>query len=158
MALVPGDKVGPYEILGPLGKGGMEVVYRARDTRLRREVALNVVLDAAMRDPDSLARFERETRAVAALDHPNIVAIHDTGTHDGVPFAVTELLEGETLAERALFAISPDGTRLVYCAEVEGTRLLVLRDMDSLDTRVLPGTERFGATTGGGSSTGTGAG
>jgi serine/threonine-protein kinase len=78
----------------------MGAVYRARDTRLYREVAIKMVLDAAARDAESLTRFERETRAVAALDHPNIVSIHDTGTHDGIPYAVTELLEGETLAER----------------------------------------------------------
>ncbi|HEY3203199.1 MAG TPA: serine/threonine-protein kinase, partial [Thermoanaerobaculia bacterium] len=100
MALVPGDRVGPYEILAPLGSGGMGAVYRARDTRLHREVAIKMVLDAAARDAESLTRFERETRAVAALDHPNIVSIHDTGSHDGVPYAVTELLDGETLAER----------------------------------------------------------
>ena len=100
MPLEPGDHLGPYEILGPLGKGGMGEVYRARDGRLRREVALKMLLDAASNDEDSLARFQRETHAVAAMNHPSILAIHDTGTHRGVPFAVTELLQGETLAER----------------------------------------------------------
>ena len=80
-----GEHVGPYEILAPLARGGMGEVYRARDTRLRREVALKMLPDAAANDADSLARFERETRAVAALNHPNILAIHDTGHVPGVP-------------------------------------------------------------------------
>ena len=100
MALVEGEHLGPYEIIGPLGKGGMGDVYRARDTRLRREVALKMLADAAVNEQESLMRFERETHAVAALNHPNILAIHDTGTHNGVPYAVTELLNGESLAER----------------------------------------------------------
>jgi len=100
MPLQTGEHIGPYEILAPLGRGGMGNVYRARDTRLRREVALKVLVDTAANDAESLARFEREARAVAALNHPNIVAIHDIGAVRGVPFAVTELLEGETLGER----------------------------------------------------------
>lgn len=100
LALTAGDQIGPYEVLGPLGKGGMGEVFRARDTRLDRDVALKLLAEAAAQDADHLARFERETRAVAAMNHPNILAIHDTGTHRGVPYAVTELLEGETLAER----------------------------------------------------------
>jgi serine/threonine protein kinase len=100
MALVVGDHLGPYEILAPLGKGGMGEVYRARDTRLQREVALKLLPDAAAHDADSLHRFDRETRAVATLNHPNILAIHDTGSFRAVPYAVTELLEGETLADR----------------------------------------------------------
>jgi len=100
MALQPGEHIGPYEILAPLGRGGMGNVYRARDNRLRREVALKMLVDTAVNDAQSLARFDRETHTVAALNHPNIVAIHDTGAFRGVPYAVTELLEGETLAER----------------------------------------------------------
>src|SRR5207245_4675881 len=96
----PGDQIGPYEIVAPLGKGGMGEVYRARDARLRREVALKLLADAAANDEESLARFLHETHVVAGLNHPNIVAIHDTGMHRGVPYAVTELLQGETLAER----------------------------------------------------------
>ena len=78
----------------------MGEVYRARDTRLGREVALKLLAETSAQDSDHLARFERETRAVAALNHPNILAIHDTGSHRGIPYAVTELLEGETVAER----------------------------------------------------------
>jgi serine/threonine protein kinase len=100
MTLQPGEQVGPYEILEPLARGGMGEVYRARDTRLRREVALKMLPDASAHDADSLRRFDRETHAVAALNHPNILAIHDTGSFRAVPYAVTELLQGETLAER----------------------------------------------------------
>jgi len=100
MSLETGEQIGPYEILAPLARGGMGEVYRARDNRLSREVALKMLPDAAAHDADSLARFDRETRAVAALNHPNIMAIHDTGSFHAIPWAVTELLQGETLAER----------------------------------------------------------
>jgi serine/threonine protein kinase len=100
LALSTGDLLGPYEIIAPLGKGGMGEVYRARDVRLGREVALKVLPETGANDADTLARFEREARAVAALNHPNILSIHDTGEHRGVPYAVTELLEGENLSDR----------------------------------------------------------
>ena len=100
MPIETGEQIGPYEILAPLARGGMGEVYRARDNRLRREVALKMLPDASAHDADSLARFDRETRAVAALNHPSILAIHDTGTFRAVPWAVTELLQGESLAER----------------------------------------------------------
>jgi serine/threonine protein kinase len=100
MPLSEGEQIGPYEVLAPLGRGGMGEVYRVRDTRLRREVALKMLPDAAAHDADSLARFDRETRAVAALNHPNILAIHDTGSVGAVPYAVTELLQGESLSDR----------------------------------------------------------
>jgi len=98
--LSPGDRLGPYEILAPLGAGGMGEVWRARDPRLGREVAVKVLPEAFARDPERLARFEREARAVAALSHPNILAIHDFGAADGTAYAVTELLEGVTLRSR----------------------------------------------------------
>src|SRR5271157_4819285 len=97
MALASGTKLGPYEILSPLGAGGMGEVYRARDTRLGRDVALKILPESFAREPDRLRRFEQEARAVAALNHPNILAIHDIGQHDGCPFLVSELLEGESL-------------------------------------------------------------
>jgi eukaryotic-like serine/threonine-protein kinase len=100
LALSTGDQLGPYEIVAPLARGGMGEVYRARDVRLGREVALKVLPEAAANDAENLARFEREARAVAALNHPNILSIHDTGEHRGIPYAVTELLEGETLSDR----------------------------------------------------------
>src|SRR5947209_7255624 len=98
--LVASSRLGPYEIVAPLGAGGMGEVYRARDTRLGREVAVKVLPEPFARDPDRLARFEREARAVAVLSHPNILAIHDYGTHGAVTYAVMELLEGETLRSR----------------------------------------------------------
>ena len=99
MTLPSGSRLGPYEILAPIGAGGMGEVYRARDTRLNRQVAVKVLPDSVARDRDTLARFEREAQAVAALSHPNILAIHDFANQDGVAFAVTELLQGETLRD-----------------------------------------------------------
>src|SRR2546426_7831327 len=95
--LVESTRLGPYEILAPLGAGGMGEVYRARDTRLGREVAVKVLPEPVAGNPDRQARFEREARAVAALSHPNILAIHDYGTQGSITYAVMELLEGETL-------------------------------------------------------------
>ena len=102
MTLNAGAKLGPYEILSPLGAGGMGEVYRARDTRLGRDVALKILPESFAAEPDRLRRFEQEARAVAALNHPNILAIHDIGQHaegqnNGSPFLVSELLEGESL-------------------------------------------------------------
>ena len=100
MALTSGTKLGPYEILAPLGAGGMGEVYRARDSRLDRIVAVKVLPASFAADADRLRRFEQEARSVAALNHPNILAVHDIGTHEGTPYMVCELLEGETLRER----------------------------------------------------------
>jgi eukaryotic-like serine/threonine-protein kinase len=97
MALTAGTRLGAYQILAPLGAGGMGEVYRATDTRLGREVAVKVVSGHLMHDPTALARFEREARTVAALSHPNIVALYDVGRQNGVVFAVMELLQGESL-------------------------------------------------------------
>jgi len=99
MNLSPGTRLGPYEIVAPLGAGGMGEVYRARDTRLKREVAIKVLPPGISSDPDRLRRFEQEALATAALNHPNILAVFDIGTHDGSPYVVSELLEGETLRE-----------------------------------------------------------
>ncbi len=100
MALSAGTKLGPYEILSPIGAGGMGEVYRAKDPRLGREVAIKVLPTYLCRDPDRLRRFEQEARAAGALNHPNILAVYDVGTHDGAPYLVTELLEGATLRDR----------------------------------------------------------
>jgi serine/threonine-protein kinase len=106
VTLSPGARLGPYEILSPLGAGGMGEVYRARDTRLHREVAVKVLPAAFSQDPDRLRRFEQEARAASALNHPNILTIHDIGSHEGSPYVVSELLEGATLRE-SLDAGSP---------------------------------------------------
>ncbi|MDO8677102.1 MAG: protein kinase [Acidobacteriota bacterium] len=100
MTLPSGARLGPYEILSALGAGGMGEVYRARDTKLNRDVAIKVLSNALATDSAALARFEREAHAVAALSHPNILAIHDFGSDGGVSYAVTELLDGETLRAR----------------------------------------------------------
>src|SRR5438876_4193150 len=99
MSLMPGARLGPYEILAAIGAGGMGEVYRARDTKLDRDVAIKVLPQSIATDPDALARFESEAKSVAALSHPNILAIHDFGNQDGVSYAVMELLEGGTLRE-----------------------------------------------------------
>jgi hypothetical protein len=100
MAVVSGTKFGPYEIVDLLGAGGMGEVYRARDSRLKREVAIKVLPQALSLDADRMRRFEQEALATAALNHPNILAVFDIGTSDGSPYVVSELLEGETLRER----------------------------------------------------------
>jgi len=100
MVFADGDRLGRYEILGPLGAGGMGEVYRARDTELEREVAIKVLPEEVARDPARLQRFEREAKAVAKLSHPNILEIHDFGHEGDTAYAVTELLVGPTLRER----------------------------------------------------------
>jgi eukaryotic-like serine/threonine-protein kinase len=100
MPIPSGTKLGPYEIVAPVGAGGMGEVYRARDQRLGRDVAIKVLPAALSRDAERMRRFEQEARAAAALNHPNILAVFDIGTHDDSPYLVTELLEGETLRER----------------------------------------------------------
>src|SRR5262245_40277893 len=97
MSLNPGSRLGPYEIVAPIGAGGMGEVYRARDTRLKRDVAIKTLPAAFSSDPDRLARFEQEAHAAAALTHPNILAVHDIGIQDRSPYIVYELLAGETL-------------------------------------------------------------
>ncbi len=100
MSVASGTRLGPYEIVAPIGAGGMGEVYRAHDTRLGRDVAIKVLPAEFASDPERLRRFEQEARAVAALDHPNILAIHDVGTFEDAPYIVTELLEGESLRDR----------------------------------------------------------
>src|SRR5450830_483421 len=97
MAISSGTRLGPYEILAPLGAGGMGEVYRAKDPRLGRDVAIKVLPASFSSDPDRLRRFEHEAQAAGALNHPNITAVYDIGQHDGAPYVVQELLEGETL-------------------------------------------------------------
>src|SRR5262245_382917 len=100
MPFEPGTRVGPYEIIGALGAGGMGEIYRARDTRLDRLVAVKVLADALAADSESRQRFEHEARAIAALNDPHICTIHDVGRHGDSDYLVLEFLEGETLEER----------------------------------------------------------
>ena len=100
MPLRAGARLGPYEVRGLLGAGGMGEVYRARDPRIGRDVAIKVLPGAAAVDADRLERFQREARAAGALNHPNILAVFDVGFEGGAPYVVSELLEGETLRER----------------------------------------------------------
>ena len=106
-----GRRIGPYEILSLLGTGGMGEVYRARDTKLGRDVAIKVVADAFLSDPERLARFEREARVLAALNHPHIGAIYGLEEADGVRGLVLELVEGATLAERLALGPVADSRR-----------------------------------------------
>src|ERR1700686_185024 len=100
MALAAGIKLGPYEILSAIGAGGMGEVYRARDTRLNRTVAIKVLPTHLADRPELRERFEREARTIATLTHPHICTLYDIGQQDGTDFLVMEYLEGETLAER----------------------------------------------------------
>ena len=100
MSLASGKRLGPYDIVSALGAGGMGEVYRARDPRLDRIVAIKILPRSFAEDATRLRRFEQEARAVAALNHPNILAIYDVGTEDKQPYIVSELLEGESLRER----------------------------------------------------------
>src|SRR5262245_59472473 len=100
MSLDPGTRLGPYEIVAPLGAGGMGEVYKARDTRLKRDVALKILPESFASDSDRLARFQREAEVLASLNHPNIAAIHGLEESGGTGALVMELVEGETLADR----------------------------------------------------------
>jgi eukaryotic-like serine/threonine-protein kinase len=100
MALTSGNKLGPYEIESPLGAGGMGEVYRARDTRLDRTVAIKILPAHLSSDPVRKQRFEREAKTISSLNHPHICVLHDVGSQDGVDYLVMECVEGETLAKR----------------------------------------------------------
>jgi len=118
MTLGSGTRLGPYEILAPLGAGGMGEVYRARDTRLDREVAVKVLPEHLSHDAELSRRFEREARAVAGLSHPNILTLYDVGTWGDVSYAVTELLEGETLGARLARGPLPWSTAVEFATAV----------------------------------------
>ena len=119
MTLPPGSRLGPFEVLAPLGAGGMGEVYRARDSRLGREVAIKVLPEALAKDDNALARFQVEARALAALSHPNILGIHDLGTDGGVLYVVIELLEGETLRAKLKDGLPlPEHKAVEYSREI----------------------------------------
>ena len=118
MPLETGRRLGPYQIDAPLGAGGMGEVYRARDTRLDRTVAIKVLPEHVAADPDLKQRFEREARTVAALNHPHICTLHDIGSQDGIDFLVMEYLDGETLAQRLEKGALPLDQALTIAIEI----------------------------------------
>ena len=154
-AIATGTHIGPYEIVGWLGSGGMGEVYRARDSRLGRDVALKIVDATLAADGGRVRRFEQEARAAGQINHPNILAVHDTGMHGGVPYIVSELLEGETLRTRLTAApMSPrkaiDIARqiaeglaaahekgIVHCEGSVGKQDFWLLDLSTMQTRQL---------------------
>ena len=122
MALTPGTRIGPYEVLSSLGSGGMGEVYRARDTRLNRDVAIKVLPASLTQDSSRLQRFELEARAASALNHPNILTVHDIGTasieSDRAPFMVSELLDGEDLRSKLADAALSPRTTIEYAMQI----------------------------------------
>ena len=118
MALTSGTKLGPYEIQSPLGAGGMGEVYRARDTRLDRTVAVKILPSHLSANPEAKQRFDREARSISSLNHPNICTLYDVGQQDGVDFLVMEFLEGETLADRLIKGPMPPDHVLKYGVEI----------------------------------------
>lgn len=118
MALAPGTRLGPYEIVALLGAGGMGEVYRARDPRLGRDVAIKVLPGSYSADPERLQRFEQEARAAAALNHPNILAVHDIGTSGDAPYIVTELLDGGTLRDTLSAGTLPQRKVVEYAMRI----------------------------------------
>ena len=122
MSLASGTKLGPYEIMSPLGAGGMGEVYRAQDTRLDRTVAIKVLASHLLSSPEFKQRMEREARAISSLNHPNICHLYDIGSQDGTDYLVMEFLEGETLAERLRKGVLPLNEILKIGAQTFGTR------------------------------------
>ncbi|HTA23478.1 MAG TPA: LpqB family beta-propeller domain-containing protein [Terriglobales bacterium] len=118
MGISSGTRVGPYEIVSPLGAGGMGEVYRARDSRLGREVAIKLLPSSFSQDADRLRRFEQEAQAASALNHPNILAVYDVGTHDGAPYLVMELLEGATLRDRLSSGALPPRKAVEFAVQI----------------------------------------
>src|SRR2546422_3302112 len=113
-----GTRIGPYEIASSIGAGGMGEVFRARDTRLHRDVAIKVLPKDFVVDADRLRRFEEEAKTLAALNHPNILTIHDAGVHEGAPYLVSELLEGKTLREELNGAELPVRKATEYALQI----------------------------------------
>ncbi len=144
MPVSSGSKLGPYEILAPLGAGGMGEVYRARDSKLNREVALKVLPDAFARDPERLARFEREAQLLASLNHPNIAAIHGLEEANGIRYLVLELAPGKTLAERLAAGPFEVEEALSICRQIAEAleaaheKGIVHRDLKPANVKVTP--------------------
>ena len=119
MTIAAGSRLGPYEILAPLGAGGMGEVYKARDTRLGRDVAIKVLPQRLSSSAEVRQRFEREARTISQLSHPHICALYDVGSHDGTEYLVMELLEGETLSDRLAKGPLPLEQTLRYGVETK---------------------------------------
>jgi serine/threonine protein kinase len=120
MQFSAGTQLGPYEIVAPIGAGGMGEVYKARDTRLHRDVALKILPESFAQDGERLRRFQLEARSAGALNHPNILAIYDIGTHDECPYLVAELLTGESLRDRLSRGQLSTGRAIDYARQVAG--------------------------------------
>ena len=118
MALAAGARFGPYEVVALVGAGGMGEVYRARDTRLNRDVAIKILPAGIADNPIRRARFEREAQAISRLNHPNICAVYDVGTQDGVAYLVMEYIEGESLAQRVRRGPVPPATALRWAIQI----------------------------------------
>src|SRR5499425_852863 len=118
MSLASGTKLGPYEVLGPLGAGGMGEVYRARDTRLDRTVAIKILPAQFSSDPVRKQRFEREAKTISNLNHPNICVLYDVGHQDGIAYLVMECVEGETLAKQMAKGALPLAQILQYATQI----------------------------------------
>ena len=144
LTLTPGTRLGPYEILAALGAGGMGEVYRARDSKLNRDVAIKVLLPAVANDPDRLARFSREAQVLASLNHPNIAHIHGLEDADGVCALVMELVEGPTLADRIakgaipLDEALPIAKQIAEALEAAHEQGIIHRDLKPANIKVKP--------------------
>src|SRR5439155_3929104 len=144
MALQPGTRLGNFEILGPLGKGGMGEVYRARDSRLGRDVAIKILPETFAKDPMRTARFEREARLLAAVNHPGIAAIYGAEEFDSIPCIVMELVPGETLSERMAHGALPSSEALAIAGQIAEAleaaheKGLVHRDLKPANIKVMP--------------------
>src|SRR5258706_4133844 len=143
MALTPGTTLGPYEILAMLGAGGMGEVYRARDTRLDRTVAVKVLASHLSSSPELKLRMEREAKAISSLNHPHICHLYDIGSQDGTDYMVMEFLEGETLAERLrkgampLNEIFKTGIAVAEALAVAHRQGIVHRDLQTGDIMLI---------------------
>src|SRR5499426_2790767 len=144
MSLTPGTRLGPYEITATLGAGGMGEVYRARDTRLKRDVALKILPESFATDPERLARFQREAEVLASLNHPNIAAIHGLEEADGTRALVMELVEGETLADRItrgplpIDEALPIATQIAEALEAAHEQGIIHRDLKPANIKRRP--------------------
>src|SRR5438552_13071507 len=144
MSITVGTRLGPHEITGLLGIGGMGEVYRARDTKLNRDVAIKVLPDPFAQDTERTARFHREAQAIAALNHPNIAAIYDLQEAAGIRFLVLELVEGETLAERIRRGSLPiedalqAAKQIVEALEAAHEKGVVHRDLKPANVKITP--------------------